>query len=288
MFTKFLPRTNWLLLATIACAIVVAPAARAGTVASGFDANTFPANDDGASGLVTLPFTANYFGTDYTGLYVSNNGYITFNFPQGTFTPSGLGSGYSGQPIIAPFFADVDTRGAGSGLTSWGNGTYAGRTAFGATWPGVGYFAAHTDKLNTFQLIMVDRSDVAAGDFDFYFNYDQIQWETGEASGGSNGLGGISAAAGYNAGQPGNPAGTYAQLAGSLTNGALLDGGPDSLVASTNDGVPGQFLFQVRNGTITPPVTSVPEPSSLMMLLMGLLGLLGLESLHRRRHGFCD
>lgn len=247
--------------------------AQATTVASGFDANTLPANDDGSTGLVSLPFTINFYGTDYSDLYVNNNGNVTFNAPQSTFTPFGLGSSYSGQPIIAPFFGDVDTRGAGSGLTSYGNGSYAGHTAFGVTWPGVGYYNSHTDKLNTFQLIMVDRSDTGVGNFDFYFNYDQIQWETGDASSGSGGLGGISAAVGYNAGQSGNPAGTYAMLAGSLINGALLDGGPNSLVAGSNDGVAGQFLFQVRNGSVVPPVTGVPEPGSLGMLVLGLLAL---------------
>ena len=247
--------------------------AQATTVASGFDANTLPANDDGSTGLVSLPFTINFYGTDYSDLYVNNNGNVTFNAPQSTFTPFGLGSSYSGQPIIAPFFGDVDTRGAGSGLTSYGNGSYAGHTAFGVTWPGVGYYNSHTDKLNTFQLIMVDRSDTGVGNFDFYFNYDQIQWETGDASSGSGGLGGISAAVGYNAGQSGNPAGTYAMLAGSLINGALLDGGPNSLVAGSNDGVAGQFLFQVRNGSVVPPVTGVPEPGSLGMLALGLLAL---------------
>ncbi|MEO8777485.1 MAG: nidogen-like domain-containing protein [Rhodanobacter sp.] len=287
MSIKFVPKASLLMLAALAFAVVFVPAAEAGTVAPGFNTSTFPANDDGATGAIALPFDANFFGTTYSNLYVSNNGYVTFNSGQGTYTPSGLGSGYNGQPIIAPFFADVDTRGAGSGLTSYGTGTYAGRSAFGATWPSVGYFSNGTDKLNTFQLIMVDRSDTGLGNFDFYFNYDQIQWETGGASGGSHGLGGTSAAAGYNAGQSGNPAGTYAQLPGSLTNGALLDGGPNSLVAGTNDGVPGQFLFQVRNGSVTPPpVTSVPEPSSLGMLMLGLLGLLGLGALRRKRHEF--
>ncbi len=254
--------------------------AQATTVASGFDANTLAANDDGSTGLVSLPFTINFYGTDYSNLYVNNNGNVTFNAPQSTFTPFGLGSSYSGQPIIAPFFGDVDTRGAGSGLTSYGNGSYAGHTAFGVTWPGVGYYSSHTDKLNTFQLIMVDRSDTGVGNFDFYFNYDQIQWETGGASGGAGGLGGTSAAVGYNAGQSGNPAGTYAMLAGSLINGALLDGGPNSLVAGTNDGVAGQFLFQVRNGSVVPPV-GVPEPGTLGMLVLGLLAL---GWLVRRRH----
>lgn len=257
-------------------------AVQAGTVAPGFDSNTIPANDDGyTTSPVSLGFTANFFGADYSGLYVNNNGNVTFNAPQSTYTPSGLGSSYSGQPIIAPFFADVDTRGAGSGLTSYGTGMYAGHDAFGVTWPAVGYYGSHVDKLNTFQLILVDRSDSGTGNFDFYFNYDQIQWETGDASGGSGGLGGISAAVGYNAGQ-GNAAGTYAMLPGSLINGALLDGGPDSLVAGTNNNVPGQFMFQVRNGSVVTPPTGVPEPGPLGMLAFGLLAAGWLVRRHRQ------
>ncbi len=101
-----------------ALSISLAAPAMAGTVASGFDETTFPANDDGSTGAVPLGFSIDFYGTTYTDTYVSNNGYITFSAGQGTYTPSGLGAGYSGQPIIAPFFADVDTRGAGSGLTS--------------------------------------------------------------------------------------------------------------------------------------------------------------------------
>ncbi|WEN16198.1 nidogen-like domain-containing protein [Rhodanobacter sp. AS-Z3] len=285
MSTKFVSKNRWLMLAAIAFAVVVMPAAQAGTVATGFDTNTLAANDDGYTSAVNLGFSVNFFGNSYSSLFVNNNGNVTFQSGLYNYTPYGLGSGYTGvQPIIAPFFADVDTRASGSGLTSYGNGTYAGNQAFGVTWPGVGYFNSNADKLNTFQLIIVNRSDITAGDFDFYFNYDQIQWETGSASGGSNGLGGTSAAAGYNAGQ-GNLAGTYGQFSGSLTNGALLDGGPNSLVAGTNDGVVGQYLFQVRNGTVTPP-TSVPEPSSLAMLALGLFGLFGLGILRRKQNGF--
>ena len=68
------------------------------------------------------------------------------------------------------------------------------------------------------------------GDFRIVFNYDRILWETGDASSGTNGLGGNSARVGFSdgSGQPG----TFFELTGSGQNGALLDGGPLSLVGN--------------------------------------------------------
>lgn len=245
----------------------------AGPVNGGFTTSSIPANDDGSAvGAVALPFTANFFGTSYSELYVNNNGNVTFNAPLGVYTPSGVAGGYSGLPIISPFFADVDTRGPLSDIVRYGNGTYQGRTAFGVEWIDVGYFGAHDNLLNSFELILTDRSDVNAGDFDIYFNYDRILWESGDFSGGVGGFGGASAAAGFSNGT-GAP-GTFYQFNGSLVNGALIDGGPNSLSANSNDGVTGQYQFQVRNGgVVVPPIDGVPEPATWAMMIVGFGGV---------------
>lgn len=162
-----------------------------------------------------------------------------------------------------------------------------GRAAFGVNYGivnppgdnvGVGYFGRRTNRTNSFQLALIDRSDTGAGNFDIEFNYDQIQFETGEApsSGGVDSLGGNSARAGYSNGT-GAP-GTSFELPGSAVNGAFLDGGSNSLVAnSLNSSVPGRYIFTARNGSVTPgsdpTPTPVPAPSSaLSTLAFGTLG----------------
>ncbi len=210
-------------------------------------------NDDGSTGPVGVPFPLSFFGQSYPELYVNNNGNVTFGERLSTYTPSAFGEGgsYDGPPIIAPFFADVDTRHQDSNVVTYG--TNAAGTKLCVNWTDVGYYSSAADKLNSFQLVLTKAAaaDREAGDFDIQFNYDRIQWETGNASGGENGFGGTSALAGFTAGTPDVP-GTVVQLQGSLENGALLDDGAHALVANSLNagGRAGRYNFSVLNGSV--------------------------------------
>lgn len=213
-----------------------------GPMVPGFDQNTLAANDDGSTGQVDLGFSIDFFGSTYDSLYVNNNGNLTFNAPLSSYTPSGLTT--YGSPIIAPFWADVDTN-PGGNLVTYGTGTVDGHPAFGVNWPGVDCFDTTSGGENWFQVLLIDRSDIAAGDFDIEFNYDQIVWDSGQASGGNGAcLDGTSAQVGYTNGST-----NALELTGSGVDGAFLDGGPDALVSgSQNSPVAGQYIFPIRSG----------------------------------------
>lgn len=265
-----------------ACLALYTVPARAVAVRSIVPANTLPRNDDGSTALVGIGFNVNFYGFSSTQLYVNNNGNVTFTGPLATFTPFGLAG--TNTRIIAPFFGDVDTRNLASDVVRYGTSTVDGRNAFVVNYVGVGYYNTAANRLNDFQLVLIDRSDTGAGNFDIEFNYDRIQWETGDASGGTGGLGGSSARVGYSNGAAG-AANVSFELFGSAINGAFLDTGPAStrlISNSLNSNVAGRYVFNVREGGVVDPV---PEPATMILLGTGLAGVaVGVRRRRNSRH----
>ncbi|GAB2952077.1 hypothetical protein GCM10027048_16400 [Hymenobacter coalescens] len=150
-------------------------------------------NDDESFGPVDLNWNFSLFGSTYNQVYINNNGNITFDNALSAFTAAGFPIS---TPMIAAFWADVDTRNPGSG-TVWYK-VFPDRLV--VTWNRVGYFNTKADKKNTFQLVI--KANTAAGftGDDVLISYDDMQWTTGDFSSGIDGFGGTPATVGANRG----------------------------------------------------------------------------------------
>ena len=255
-------------LTAAANAALYVPFNQADPVGSGWTQSMAP-NDDGSSAQIDMGMTFCFYQTDHTALFINNNGNVTFDGGFSTFTPFAFPS--SARPMIAPFFADVDTRNRGhagpgtnlvwhKSIDSDNNGS---ADLFVVTWDTVGYFGNQVDKLNTFQLVLsADENGFGTG-LNAAFSYGDMNWTTGSASGGVNGFGGSAATVGINRGN-----GIDFDQLGRFDNSG-------NLYSPTNGGVnylDGQtFYFNACQGI-------VPAPSSL-----GVLGVAALAATRRRR-----
>lgn len=201
-------------------------------------------NDDGSTGLLAIPFNFCLYGTNYTDLYINNNGNVSFGSSYSTFSSNPFPD--PSFVMVAPFWGDVDTRGTGTvkyKITS---------TAMYVNWEAVGYYSSMTDKVNTFQLIITDGTDpiLPAGN-NIAFCYGDMQWTTGAASSGVGGFGGTPATVGVNKGDGVN----YIQIGRFDQPGAAYDGG-----YGANDGVSWldnqSFYFNSCSSTNIAPIAS--------------------------------
>ena len=225
-------------------------------------------NDDQSSDIIdfraAFPDGLNFFGTVYTSMYVNTNGNITFGAALGTFTPAAFP--IASQPMIAPYWGDVDIRMTGGACTSGDasvchspseNGVWwvleAGRIV--VTWDRVGYYSCHNDRRMNFQLLLTPAGCGAAGDFDVEFRYNLCNWETGDASGGSGGFGGTEAQAGFDAGNSVD----FVAIPGSLAPGIGA-----ALCTGSNVGDLGVWRFQIRSGSVVCPDAGDPCDTGLL------------------------
>jgi Nidogen-like len=158
-------------------------------------------NDDD-SATVPLDFTYDLYGDQYTAAFVNNNGNLSFVTPFSEFTAEGFPSDQF--QMVAPFWADVDTRNPDSGQ-AWmrqfdSNGDGHNDTLV-VTWDNVGYFQEHVDLRNTFQVAISDGTNPVMGlGNNVCFSWDNMCWTTGEVSDGDGGFGGVAATVGANRG----------------------------------------------------------------------------------------
>ncbi|XP_078657568.1 sushi domain-containing protein 2-like isoform X2 [Branchiostoma floridae x Branchiostoma belcheri] len=221
------------------------------------EGDTFnPVNDDGGSPMIGLSFSLPYFDHLHDSLWVNTNGVISFLRQISQYTPDSFPLG-DGRRLIAPFWGDVDTRRGGDVMyreTTDPNilarattdivsafpdlANFRAAWAFVATWHEVAYYGSSSNLRNTFQAVLTSNGRQSFT----IFNYGEITWTTGTASGGNSatGLGGTPAQVGFNAGDGMR----YFSVPGSQTH-AIVD-----VETTSNVNLPGRWVFRIDSGDI--------------------------------------
>ncbi|KAL3939350.1 MAG: hypothetical protein SGBAC_005908 [Bacillariaceae sp.] len=132
-------------------------------------------NDDEFVELTNIGIDFDWFGEIKNALYINNNGNLSFDTNVLSYDPNGFTAGST--DMIAPFWADVDTRGAVDGYIWY-------RTIgdkFIVTWEEVARYGGDvsTPLIDTFQVVL---SDVASSDPKICFCYETMEWYWGTAT----------------------------------------------------------------------------------------------------------
>lgn len=127
----------------------------------------------------------NFFGTTYTDLYVSSNGYVTFGSGHSSYSPQPLDTQTIG-PMIAGLFTDLDSRSDASSEV-FVNAATPGQII--VTWYQMGEFSQNYSGRATFQLVIrSDQFAVPGGQGQIGFFYDQVGMTRTSSAGFGDGL----------------------------------------------------------------------------------------------------
>ncbi|MFO0888264.1 MAG: SdrD B-like domain-containing protein [Isosphaeraceae bacterium] len=133
-------------------------------------------SDDGSSVAIPLGFDFEFYGQTFSQAFVNNNGNLTFRSPLGAYIPQGFPRSI---PIVAPFWADVDTRGDLGAVHQSTGISPRGRPYFQADWVNVGKYNQIGDRRNDFSVYI---EDDPAGDI-VAFSYRSMQWTASNSEG---------------------------------------------------------------------------------------------------------
>ncbi|MEO1212420.1 MAG: nidogen-like domain-containing protein [Bacteroidota bacterium] len=167
--------------------------------------SNFSGNDicDDCSQEINLNFRFDFYGTEYQSLFINSNGNISFEEDYVDYVPQAFC--LTGPKMIAPFFSDIDL--SKGGKVNFYQSTKQNYLII--NWQEVAYFGCERpcDKKNSFQLILTDGEIRKIGntilpfETNVIFNYGDMQWTGGKASGGIEGIGGSPATVGVNSGE---------------------------------------------------------------------------------------
>jgi len=260
---------------------------------AGYGTSCLGKNDDQSSPLIDLspyfPAGLQFFDRTHTSVYVNTNGNVSFSGAVGTFTPNPFP--VADQPMIAPYWADVDLRqasetcetlclipalpstcteictplgcdGSGDGATGTApachnpadNGVWWTLEAgrMVVTWDRVGYYQCHDPAAQRMSFqLVLTTAPTCGGPGDFDVEFRYNRCEW-EAGDASGGTNGF----GGTAAQAGFDAGNSVDFV--AIDGSRVAGIASALCTGSNVGEAGIWRYQIRSGVVLCPEAGTP------------------------------
>jgi subtilisin family serine protease len=217
---------------------------------AGCTVNSLGNVDDASSGSLPLGFNVNWFGTQYTGIIVNNNGGITFDDGLGDFLSfRNINLDTTLRPLILPLFTDLDTR--ASSAVTYGTTTIGGRAAYCINWVNVGEYSFKAAS-QSFQLVIIDQG---GGNIDLEFNYGLVTTPSSSSN--------PTFVIGY--ADPSNRSNSLVRVRSSDATAPYANGGSNALISNrfpSTDAQAGRYTYSIRPTESVTPTPTPPTPGT--------------------------